>query len=88
MPARSHLDNATAAHSNDAINDSMSEVMSVAMTDDRESTVGTVTPSIPNPEVEHVREVLATMKQTLASLGVCSCLIFVTKYRTIFVDEL
>lgn len=68
MPARSHLDNVTAT--NDAINDSMSEVMSVAMTDDRESTVGTIAPSVPNPEVEHVREVLATMKQTLASLGV------------------
>ncbi|KAF8601610.1 hypothetical protein BDV93DRAFT_524569 [Ceratobasidium sp. AG-I] len=67
MPARSQLDNVTAT--NDAINDSMSEVMSVAMTDDRESTVGTVAPSVPNPEVEHVREVLATMKQTLASLG-------------------
>ncbi|KAG8694162.1 hypothetical protein FRC09_010027, partial [Ceratobasidium sp. 395] len=69
MPGRSHLDNVTSAHTADAINDSMSEVMSVAMTDDRESTIGTVAPAVLNPEAERVRAVLATMQQTLGQLG-------------------
>ncbi|KAG8708119.1 hypothetical protein FRC08_000105 [Ceratobasidium sp. 394] len=70
MPGRSHLDNVTSAHTADAINDSMSEVMSVAMTDDRDSTIGTIAPAVLNPEAERVRAVLATMQQTLGQLGI------------------
>lgn len=69
MPARA--DNVTSIHSTDGNNDNMSEILSVSLTDDKESTVGTIAPAaVPNPEIERVREVLATMKQTLSGLGV------------------
>jgi hypothetical protein len=67
------MDGVTSIHSTDGNLDNMSEIMSVAMTDDKESTVGTIGPAaIPNPEIEHVREVIVKMKETLGTLGVSS----------------
>ncbi|CAE6531087.1 unnamed protein product [Rhizoctonia solani] len=71
MPARASMDGVTSIHSTDGNLDNMSEIMSVAMTDDKESTVGTIGPAaIPNPEIEHVREVIVKMKETLGALGI------------------
>ncbi|KAB5589556.1 hypothetical protein CTheo_6999 [Ceratobasidium theobromae] len=70
MPTRAQ-DNLTSINSTDGNNDNMSEIMSVSISDDRESTVGTIAPAaVPNPEIEHVREVMAKMKETLNSLGI------------------
>ncbi|ELU36656.1 hypothetical protein AG1IA_09315 [Rhizoctonia solani AG-1 IA] len=67
MPARASMDSVASIHSTEGNLDNMSEIMSVAMTDDKESTVGTIGPAaIPNPEIEHVREVIVKMKETLA----------------------
>ncbi|GAB1526654.1 hypothetical protein RhiTH_009826 [Rhizoctonia solani] len=70
MPARASMDSVASIHSTEGNLDNMSEIMSVAMTDDKESTVGTIGPAaIPNPEIEHVREVIVKMKETLGTLG-------------------